>query len=587
MSLPQIHVSGSDYGTPSVMSTRESETTTVDFIVECLRDPYNPSVCSGVLVEALVACIPLLLNSFPEPEQLRNKQKLCESIYPFLIAKRDPLSLKQWMERFAACGDCRNPTKFTAPYHAALVAIFHEAWEENKRERSKYKWMRDNVCSGETYAVASCVFIAQACHMLRQAMSLDFKPIAQGTSKLWPKNMASLMPDGPDQTMESLVQWYKIHPEPSIADVSTVIFNTGRSLFIIPSLPKFGYLNLVMDSTKRYVHAILSLFDGGDTGNPEKADMILGLFMHQTQVFTSALNLINLEHHLTQNKLAAVDGCEIKMIQILSLLVSVGPKIQTYLKAQPGGWQKANSVKDCMAKWVRCGWSMYRHLGMEKCPPRGSELLVAKPIVDADSLTFFGSHDGFESDLGLYIIARNGRNYGCAGKTYGCNHYFESAGRDLKFCEQCIWVYYCGKDCQAKIWNDEQYPHKKICLALSKVVQAYRRKFEDKYPGTKLSHHDIHESLVVNTDFEQVEVVRDLIHDAHLTREEAKMLKRWGRKLYKLHYVGKRELKPGYEDYDAIVKRLTDPNGTYRVPQFKRMNKSASQDMLRKKASLR
>ncbi|KAF9047606.1 hypothetical protein BJ165DRAFT_1467225 [Panaeolus papilionaceus] len=53
----------------------------------------------------------------------------------------------------------------------------------------------------------SYIFVSHAAHLLTSALSRVFNYITQGTSKTWPTNMSSLMPDGPHQAVQSLLQW--------------------------------------------------------------------------------------------------------------------------------------------------------------------------------------------------------------------------------------------------------------------------------------------------------------------------------------------------------------------------------------------
>ncbi|KAF9058154.1 hypothetical protein BJ165DRAFT_1521462 [Panaeolus papilionaceus] len=555
------------------------------YLLDGLQDAYNPTHCSGSITAALQLISTKTLDTTNQEER-RREAALLKVLYRFITVKRPKHQLKKWMERFSTCVDCKESGYYGNPANApSLTMYLHASWQVVKpRLTAYYRWLCSTVGRLDRdamYPIDSCFAVVYAMQLINGMMDCEFKSVAQGTGKRWPKSIPHLVPYGPDQLVESVLQWYLIYPESGIFQLFVTLLSIIRST-VYPSLIKYRFIGVLADTTKRHLDIYFDVIDGSIQLDPTKRSTFFGNVKAMATLFLCFLgHTIHHDHLLPSIKMALSDGYEVKIVQLLSLLVSIYPNLESHISDR--------DIKDdpILPQLLKYSYSIYWDFNMHTSSSPASKMLLALPIVEHSNNIFFGTYEGFEAELGLSLIWSTGVMYGCSAKVYGCNQYFENVGRDLKFCDRCLGVYYCGKECQAQDWNDGEYPHKRICPALSKIVRVQCAQLEETSDDFVPSlNYVLQHAVRGNSDLEKVVAIRKIIRMGDLSSEEASILRGWGRRIYVTHKMEEHEWQPGYPDYDAILERLMKPSKNRKAAQFAPMSKLPSEQIVKQKAQL-
>ncbi|KAF9053309.1 hypothetical protein BJ165DRAFT_853995 [Panaeolus papilionaceus] len=432
------------------------------FVIKALYNPYRPSCCSGSLAIAL-ASLPMdpYTMHYRDDEDFHIRNVFHKILYKFVVRRRhdNDWDMVTWMKEFSTCADCSPST------HCQPISSFcHRTWMEKKGDLTRSHLFRiANLASEKTnprQTASWSAFLQEAIVLLCGALLLaPFKAVAQGKYPLWPRKLSSLIPFGTDDAVYSILQWFRISPQAPLLQFLLAIVLHVRSPFY-PSLIKFNFPTIVINSTKAMLDVFIKIFD--EKTIPHVMRLVaVETFMQQSFALSEFLEYFQSRYLSGDVRLFLVDGCETKALQLCSLITCLRP-----VAASVKDTDNSNLYHELERLAKTTGSSLYRKLNMHLATnPFQQRMLHAVLIVEEDSNKFFGSLDEFEAEMGLSFIWFGGYEYGCAARSSnGCQESLETAGREMKLCDRCVGVYYCGRECQHSDWNDANHPHRKVSI---------------------------------------------------------------------------------------------------------------------------
>ncbi|KAF9053310.1 hypothetical protein BJ165DRAFT_1400626 [Panaeolus papilionaceus] len=551
------------------------------FITKALRHPHKPTCCGGALTIALSKVPKDLYPPFvyEDDKVLSIKNRFHKTLYRFIVTNRHLDD--NWMKQFSRCNDCIPLREIDC---SPVSILCHRIWAQDHRQYTDhYLFFAPNISPRNkvnTYAASWSTFLEHATSILSRAItrgSDSFRTMAKGIRKRWPKKVSNLMPDGPDNAISTLIQWFCIYPQTTVSQFLVQIITLLRS-HIYPSLVNFNFVAILMDATKATLDFLIKAFDQETRSQSEQA-IVIYLFVKQSLTFIDFLLFYRSTYMSGDVKLLVMNGCETKALQLCSLLLCVRHFVAKHSNEYVAvEWQGA--IAGCL---------VYREFNIGTLGPQ-MQYAVASPIIEADRSQFFGPLDDFEAEVGLGFIWNSGFDYGCFSKSEGCQKSFEIAGSNMKLCNRCLGVYYCGRKCQQDDWNDVDYPHSKICPLIVRIMDARPRA-----QGSTSTMQGRSNSLLRSTYrvedvpiLENIKAIRDMIIAANLAVDEMQLLKGWGRRIYHAEALNsnKVEYHPGYEDYDKVLKYLNS-DGIYEAPGVAYFSTSPSTEIAKEKAILK
>ncbi|KAF9058132.1 hypothetical protein BJ165DRAFT_1425855 [Panaeolus papilionaceus] len=572
----------------------------IQFVTSALKDPHNPGSCSGSLVMAIRLLTPA--TSGPtDKEEFRKMNKLSRAIFQFITAPRPQTQLKSFMERFSTCEDCakvagRTTGGATSP--SPISTFFHVGMEEHiGKLKRDYLWFCSFVASkkgGDIYPANSCLFVTSAIRLLDLALAeVDFRSAAKGVSKLWPARISSLIPNGPEELVSSLLQWYRIHPDPVTLKFIGTITSLCRSL-IHPTLIKHKFASIAADSTKHVLDLCLSTFASKDM-LPDTLPLC-DTYTQQSCAFFDVAQALVQEHLPGGVVLQLLNGCETKFVQLCSIILYLGPRSMRYMSmsmmannggAMPSMTALAQQKFHFMAiKPSELTSLLCRLLKTQNPNSPRPNIRIALPMVFRDRETYFGSEQGLEADIALASFWSNGINYGCYNRIFrGCRNSFEGLGTDLKVCDQCLGVFYCGHGCQSEDWKTGEHSHKQICPILRKIIHSSAGPNPGSSDATKTLQAKI---KAADSDVTRIKAVRAIVRKARLSPNEMHILHGLGKRIYRALVLEKMAWSPGFDDYDACINQVTDRQrfAVAGSPEAATMTKTPSEEIKKQKSLL-
>lgn len=123
----------------------------------------------------------------------------------------------------------------------------------------------------------------------------------------------------------------------------------------------------------------------------------------------------------------------------------------------------------------------------------------------------------------------------------------QSTGREFQRCSKCKVACYCSKACQAKAWTNTENPHKCSCKITCQLIEL----------GGGLAAVFAGKSLSDGSNLNVESVLADCWLAAGVPMQDMLLLEKWCISLrYPYAKSPKRDVQPGYEDYEAKVEEM-------------------------------
>ncbi|KAF9480166.1 hypothetical protein BDN70DRAFT_877910 [Pholiota conissans] len=486
---------------------------------------------------------------------------------------------------------------------------------------------------------------------LSYALDLShIRSVAKRTNTKWPTCPEDLMPFGPENLAQSLVIWSRIIPNHIVITLAIQCIGLCGSL-LVPSVISSGLTREVVDAGRRLFditwETIRLRAERRRRGMGEAfADQVLPLKKYFFEFF-SPLSV--------RQQAAALEGCELKAVQLFSLLAYAAEDPRLYT---------AHPI-DYKIELAERGLTLYRCLRLYVNPlpqvlihPTIYDLCDLENSSDEEDEGEGGTGNGQKEDHRCVHADENQEKSGGDGEgddddddgheaedenedwdedevegegeseneiyedegdseedsadevedkreqapttntknmalfayvarptvehirkarstlycsTQDCPNSIQSAGREFRRCVGCKVALYCSRKCQTEAWNAEQYPHKEVCKVLQKMIavagsELLFRHLECEHRG----YPDDLKSTVIARWWEGSVNIPDLV-----------VIEGWASyKRLPASEFFKADCSPGYDDYDAIVRELSERDPANLRPRYLTLESLASKKAL-------
>ncbi|PPR04835.1 hypothetical protein CVT26_012990 [Gymnopilus dilepis] len=498
-----------------------------------IREPHNPRYCGTCLLGAFITCTPA-----ERPTQCcctdTNAQastvthpKVWKAVMAFLTHKRTDTQMDRLLVRLSTC-NCRMDQQggYVKAYHDAgkhhgevfilrmrRIDELTSGLDEEAREKRIITVFWGRVLISELFGV-----------LIKAIERRGLKSVAKGISKAWPFNPTDLIPNGADSLAEMILQWYRWISDPVIFVATGYILRICQELFF-PSLVKCKFSFTFLEACRRLVDLTMVDFSTADDDAHACAAQRFQFFA------TSWVPLFKIFLGMSkQNSGAAAKPKPCKYapsLDLLNLNLSSDPRLP------PHGvdhWVDSLATHGCRLFRL---FRMYLH-------PR-PDMPVHPKVEEIDSKTF-PPPASIRSPKQMMLTAILDFRTETRCSAYRCRNALQNVGGNFERCSRCTIVTYCGRDCQAKAWKDEQHTHKRICPLLRLLVEIGGGP-QEVFRGHGNWNNIIDRWNASAVDEEQFQLVWDwykLVTDA---------------RGYPM--PDGTEWTPGYEDYNEIISQLS------------------------------
>lgn len=542
----------------SVNLTDASAQEGIDFILSSVRDPFNVRHCGRCLYGALLAStsssdLPYDTPRFTQTTGIVKNQTFWDHLLGFMVMKRTDKQLERLIVRLSQC-NCKLSDK--------KIQYYHETGKIGEPGTMSRGAMEFYAPQGKKhlYSAERCALVIKVFCLLFSAISESgVKSVAKGVGRRWPNHAADLVPFGPDELVQSLLQWYRFVPDTIVFSLLGAITRVCRFL-ITPSLLKFQVCHLIAESTRESVDIIREQLK--EVYNTETTPCILFLFSRASKYEYTVRGFIDffeaVETMPMDVRAALMFGCETKLMQLCSIMayLTSDPRFLT-IGPDP-------NVKDVWF-FVRSCQQIFRLYHMHLYPRPNMPLHPR--VVELDE-KYFPPPDNVRStdESVISFISDFRQDQRCSA--YHCTNSLQSVGKAFQRCGRCHIVAYCSRECQTTSWKQEEHPHKRICPLLCNLV--------DKAGGLGIfirhspqSHNNNNSNGKVHVQYPIIENYLDWLQyiclrwkAAGVPKDDLEQVCAWGKSYYSIRIMPHGlDWNPGYEDYDAVIAELSQPIG--------------------------
>ncbi|KAF9058111.1 hypothetical protein BJ165DRAFT_109845 [Panaeolus papilionaceus] len=502
------------------MSHNKRDSHAAIYATTALKDPMNPTRCGGVLDFAL--------SSIDESNYEEFSDKFWKTLHRFLLSKRTDAQLKVVLDRLAQCS-CPDD-------EFGLHSSFASSKAEPRRTR-------DGLLNNSE----ARSFIMAAFQLLNWVLGpnvLSVVEVKRGIRKRWPRRIPDLLPEGPDQLIENFVQWERMVPwsTMSVVERSLLQFIHICGSLLWDSLIKFDATNkLFINVTRIYMYSLIHLLEEGRTStlnSPEIFAIIISDFVTYLRRICT---------HPTKSPLL-MGGGETKALQLCSIALYLLPSFSFTTQEDADRFEM---IADAVAQFGRFLFLNFRM--PLKLHPRIVIKVTSSPrLLDMPPPP--------EMITVAMLIGR--MEHPCAAKS--CQIPFTHVPNEFKLCSRCMSVGYCGRLCQVNDCKDEEFPHKRICPLLCKIIEA-RGGWKAPIPETILRKRNPPVEGFIKPHDLLLHVIPELVArmrmEGTIPEDDYIFLTKWAERIYSTKVMERDSeteavLHPGFEDYDDILKKI-------------------------------
>ncbi|KDR84142.1 hypothetical protein GALMADRAFT_236816 [Galerina marginata CBS 339.88] len=549
-------------GNPTHKDTRDAAKASA-FFTSSILDPHNPQHCGVCLQGAFLECT-TAERATPNTDK-RSKQpvptmtvsaQLWTIVIAFLSLPRTNKQMEGLLVRLSTCS-CR----ISDDKAGDLMRYHAEGNKEAARVMSRLHMEElGDSDSKNRFTLQRCAFIVDLFCVFSVVISgSSVRSAAKGSSQSWPISVTDLIPYGAENFVQAMMQWYRFVPDTIIFHATALVSRVCRSL-VVPSLIQHQVSHAIIESTRQLVDLTMTNILSSDEKRTTYASHRFELHVTDLLIFLKVIM-----QELPQDcKAAILRGCETKAMQVCNMLL--------YLSSDPK--MPSNRVSAELDVLAMTAQDIFRFFHMHM-PPRPS-MPVHPRVQQLDSLAFpppASVRAPKESALSYIQDFRTEAR--CTAQ--GCPNSLQSAGREFQRCGRCGIVSYCGRECQAKAWKNEQYPHKRVCPVLRNLMEMGG--------GSALFFAGLHGRVVVDVKGEEkvalflrMEAQFKILNNwtaANINEGDFLLIKEWGElvNISRGHPLPNgTEWTPGYSDYDEVIAQLSAQG---RGPKPKYLNRLA------------
>ncbi|KAF8965493.1 hypothetical protein BDZ97DRAFT_1757317 [Flammula alnicola] len=522
----------------------------LDFFLSSVRDPHNPTHCGICINGAFVECmvterdVPLNQGALRKSPAVNQSPELWGAVVRFLLLPRTDEQLDRLLILLSTCS-CQVVNPHIIGYHMKGLKQAEQSMSRAHMYTQEAGTGRDKA----TFSLGRCALIVNLFCVLGFFIGpKGLTSVTKGLTKPWPSRFTDLMPHGTDSFVQTMLQWYRFVPDTVICQVTAEVLRLNKS-FLIPSLVKYRFLDTVVNSTRRLVDLTLV-----DIRSDDKA--VRGgaarRFCYGALDFYRYFHCVRLQRPKYQEEL--LRGFETKIVQLCSILV--------YLSSDPNmpnlGSNNNPTQEDIYEDLAFYAQDLFRNSYMHLYPH--PDIPVHPKIKAFDGPNFAGS-PWCSPARGCAFCVWSMRRLvitiigllcdGTLCSAYGCRHsIIPGFGKNLQPSTRCRTMPFCGRECEARAWMDDTYPHQRVCTIVRSLV--------DRGGGSALF------SAAVNGPTKQAEAIIEHIlkrwEQAGVNQDDFQLVYDWDNLIMEGREDHRPEgnvLLPGYDDYDKIITLLS------------------------------
>jgi len=220
------------------------------FFLSSIRDPFNPNHCGVCLDGAFAGYAATVQEMVSASSNKKSGPAITRSpdfwngVLDFLLLKRKDKQLERLLTRLSVCSCKMDGQSKIAEYHAVggRHALFVEPIFINQK-------LDPEVFNGKRCALFVNIF---SVFNVIVNKTVGVKSAAKGTSTSWPLSYTDLIPYGPDNFLQTMIQWYRFVPVSKIFHSTALVLRMCKSI-LIPSMIKYQFTNIVVQSSRKLV----------------------------------------------------------------------------------------------------------------------------------------------------------------------------------------------------------------------------------------------------------------------------------------------------------------------------------------------
>ncbi|CAA7258463.1 unnamed protein product [Cyclocybe aegerita] len=536
-------------------STRQADTSTaeqaMEFFLSSIRDPHKVTHCGRCLCGALltaVAAEPDRPIDTPEklPASIRKNLEFWNLLLSFFVTPRTDEEIDCLLTAFSEC---------RCQLTESGIHIYHEKGEKAEEGSMNRTWM-EHYAPPEArakYSAVRCTFVVQGFAILCAGLhDGGIEPVAKGVTHTWPSTPLDLVPFGADELVQTMLQWYRLVPDPIVIQLTTRILHTTRFV-LIPSLYKYRFAHTFVDIVRNILDlTVAELAKPEPTSEDVKANR-----MRYNHLLRGLLDFLHeVVDELPQDSISdVIFGCETKIMQLCSMIVYLSSDLRL----------RASEIlkEETVTLFAAYGQTLFRffHIHMYPRP----NIPLHPDIVKLDNFKF--PPPTSVRTVPKYVICdiayfhNETRCSACK-----CPNSIQSAGKNFQRCSRCHAVSYCGRQCQTVAWRDEKFPHKRICRAIRFLIDAAggpgyfwhipnapQAAFLSMIPGVQVEPFLAFESFILE-NWRKAGITED--------HEDLNYVYDWSRSIAATRNMPDgSKWTPGFPDYEEALSKLTVPLG--------------------------
>ncbi|KAF9480714.1 hypothetical protein BDN70DRAFT_992508 [Pholiota conissans] len=434
--------------TSSTRNFSENASKSAEFFLFSIQDMHKLKYCGicldGAFIESTATERAANLNN--STKSFQRDPAFWDAILVFLLIKRTDEELDALLTRLSDCS-CQKEDAQIKGYH------------DKGSEWAEMSMARMHMEEGDAgrFSPGRCAFIIDLFCVLSTVLhNSGVTSVAKGTSRSWPIRPTDLIPNGADNLVENMLQWYRFVPDTIIFHVTGLVLRLCQAL-LIPSLIRYKFSHTVIQSCRQLVD--ITMADFAQDIDEEGRIRLVQRFQFRVSDYAAYLrNLQELNNTKPDCYSELMRGCETKAMQISSIFL--------YLSSDPK--MSSHNISEVVDEFVMFGQILFRWFHMHLYPR--PDMPVHPKVEKLDSATFPPPASLFRDPAQSALLAIHAFRTDRHCSAYKCTNSFQSAGKEFQRCARCKVVAYCGRECQTKAWKDLKFPHKQTCSVLRNLM---------------------------------------------------------------------------------------------------------------------
>lgn len=444
-------------------SRLEAKAQALEFFLSSIRDPHNPRHCATCLDGAFRECSDArqwhpymrsrgMMKMFQD-SQTYNPQ-LWNAVLKFLFIKRTNKQIRRLLTSLSEC-NCRMDEQVRRYHEMSIRRDKDSDW------RTYIEFFESESEDGQRFvevwrAFLSNLFLNLSVPIVRGGS----RTTSKGSSSFWPHSPMDLIPYGAETLVDSMLRWHQFFSDPLLIHLMGCMVVVCREL-VYPSLVKYRFTARVVASSKKFMDRSIAAYLTRSPlpyslSNPRPPE-------HEYLRHVLIWQITDIVHYLDACFEEEVfQDCEIKVVQLCCLMLYLFPPLRDYYGLAKGAFHVDTLAK--IGQELFCRFNMYG-----TAPPS----FLVHPVIALVDWNYTLSPEESASvpqDTRLVQTLRVCyKDMRCFAR--GCMNSLQTSGKDFQRCGKCSIATYCGQECQAASWRDEEHPHKRVCPIIVDLLE--------------------------------------------------------------------------------------------------------------------